>query len=132
MWLSVLAIGTGAALGANLRWLLSVWLNALFPVLPPGTLIANWLGAWLIGIAFALFGQLPQLSTEWRLFVVTGLLGALTTFSTFSIEMLGNIQMGRWGMALAGIALHVVGSLAMTALGMATFGAVRQLAGMLK
>ncbi len=132
MWLSVLAIGAGAALGANLRWLLSIWLNALFPALPPGTLAANLLGAWLIGVAFALFDQLPSLSTEWRLFVVTGFVGALTTFSTFSIEMLTNIQMGRWGMTLAGIVLHVAGSLAMAALGMATVTALRQLLGLLK
>lgn len=132
MWLSILAIGAGAALGANLRWLLSVWLNALFPALPPGTLAANLLGAWLIGVAFALFDQLPSLSTEWRLFVVTGFLGALTTFSTFSIEMLANIQMGRWGMTLAGIVLHLVGSLSLAALGMATVAALRQLPGLLK
>ena len=132
MWLSILAIGGGAALGANLRWLLSLWLNALFPTLPPGTLLANLLGSWLIGVAFASFAQLPSLSTEWRLFVVTGFLGALTTFSTFSIEMLANIQTGRWGMTLAGIALHVGGSLGMAALGMATFGSLRHLAGMLK
>ena len=132
MWLSILAIGAGAALGANLRWLLSVWLNALFPALPPGTLLANLLGSWLIGVAFASFAQLPSLPTEWRLFVVTGFLGALTTFSTFSIEMLANVQAGRWGMTLAGIALHVAGSLGMAGLGMATFGALRQLAGMLK
>ncbi|WP_136065647.1 fluoride efflux transporter CrcB [Modicisalibacter radicis] len=132
MWLSILAIGAGAALGANLRWLLSTWLNALFPALPPGTLAANLLGSWLIGVAFALFDQLPSLSTEWRLFVVTGFLGALTTFSTFSIEMLANIQAGRWGMTLAGIALHVAGSLSLAALGMATVAALRQLPGLLK
>lgn len=132
MWLSLVAIGAGAALGANLRWLLGMWLNALFPALPPGTLAANWLGAWLIGIAIALFAQLPQLSPEWRLFVVTGFLGALTTFSTFSAEMFGNLQAGRYAMALTGIAMHVAGSLAMTGLGIATFGALKQLGGIIK
>ncbi|MBZ9560419.1 MULTISPECIES: fluoride efflux transporter CrcB [Modicisalibacter] len=132
MWTSVVAIGAGAAIGANLRWLLGLWLNALFPSLPPGTLAANWLGAWLIGVAIALFAQLPQLSPEWRLFVVTGFLGALTTFSTFSAEMLTTLQSGKWGMALGGIALHVAGSLGMTALGMATFGVVKTLAGAIK
>ncbi|KXS39590.1 MULTISPECIES: fluoride efflux transporter CrcB [Modicisalibacter] len=131
MWLSIIAIGSGAALGANLRWLLGLWLNALFPSLPPGTLVANWLGAWLIGVAIALFGQLP-LAPEWRLFVVTGFLGALTTFSTFSAEMLSALQGGRWSLALTGIVLHVGGSLAMTAVGMATFQLMRNLAGAIR
>ncbi|MCK0715528.1 fluoride efflux transporter CrcB [Chromohalobacter sarecensis] len=132
MWLSIVAIGAGAALGANLRWLLGIWLNALFPAIPPGTLAANWLGAWLIGIAIAVFAQLPHLSPEWRLFVVTGFLGALTTFSTFSAEMFTNLQAGRYLMALSGIAVHVLGSLAMTGVGIATFGAIKHLTGVLK
>ncbi|MCK0745752.1 fluoride efflux transporter CrcB [Chromohalobacter nigrandesensis] len=132
MWLSIVAIGAGAALGANLRWLLGMWLNALFPAIPPGTLAANWLGAWLIGIAIAVFAQLPHLSPEWRLFVVTGFLGALTTFSTFSAEMFTNLQAGRYLMALSGIAVHVLGSLAMTGVGIATFGAIKHLTGVLK
>ncbi|MDV6317546.1 fluoride efflux transporter CrcB [Chromohalobacter sp. HP20-39] len=132
MWLSIVAIGAGAALGANLRWLLGIWLNALFPSIPPGTLAANWLGAWLIGLAIAVFAQLPHLSPEWRLFVVTGFLGALTTFSTFSAEMFTNLQAGRYLMALSGIAVHVLGSLAMTGVGIATFGAIKHLTGVLK
>ncbi|WP_342595526.1 fluoride efflux transporter CrcB [Salinicola lusitanus] len=129
MWLSVLSIGAGAAIGANLRWLLGVWLNALFPAIPPGTLVANLLGAWLIGIGIAFFAQLPSLSPELRLFVITGFLGALTTFSTFSAEMFGNIQAGRYGMALLGIGIHVLGSLAMTGLGFLTYGVIQNLLG---
>ncbi|MGO1345034.1 fluoride efflux transporter CrcB, partial [Chromohalobacter japonicus] len=127
MWFSIVAIGAGAALGANLRWLLGIWLNALFPSIPPGTLAANWLGAWLIGLSIAFFAQLPHLSPEWRLFVVTGFLGALTTFSTFSAEMFTNLQAGRYLMALSGIAVHVLGSLVMTGVGIATFGAIKHL-----
>lgn len=129
MWISVLAIGAGAAIGANLRWLLGLWLNSLFPAVPPGTLVANWLGAWLIGMAIGLFAWLPQLAPEWRLFLITGMLGALTTFSTFSAEMFTNLQAGRWGMAFAGIAVHVVGSLCMTGLGLATLALIRNLMG---
>jgi len=132
MWFSIVAIGAGAALGANLRWLLGIWLNALFPSIPPGTLATNWLGAWLIGLSIAFFAQLPHLSPEWRLFVVTGFLGALTTFSTFSAEMFTNLQAGRYLMALSGIAVHVLGSLAMTGVGIATFGAIKHLTGVLK
>ncbi|WP_280563165.1 fluoride efflux transporter CrcB [Chromohalobacter sp. 48-RD10] len=132
MWFSIVAIGAGAAFGANLRWLLGIWLNALFPSIPPGTLAANWLGAWLIGVAIAVFAQLPHLSPEWRLFVVTGFLGALTTFSTFSAEMFTNLQAGRYLMALSGIAVHVLGSLVMTGAGIATFGVIKHLTGVLK
>ncbi|OHV07709.1 fluoride efflux transporter CrcB [Kushneria phosphatilytica] len=132
MWLSMVAIGAGAALGANLRWLLGLGLNSLFPAIPPGTLVANLLGAWLIGIAIALFAALPELSPQWRMFIVTGFLGALTTFSTFSAEMFSNLQAGRYGMALTGIGIHVAGSLIMTGLGMATLVAIRQIMGVAK
>ncbi|MFP1683847.1 fluoride efflux transporter CrcB [Alloalcanivorax sp. C16-1] len=118
MWLSVVAISVGAALGANLRWFLSLGLNALFPAIPLGTLAANLLGGWLIGVALGVFAGLPSLTPEWRLLVVTGFLGALTTFSSFSAEMFINLQAGRWGLAAAGIAAHVVGSLCMTGLGL--------------
>lgn len=122
---SMLAIALGAALGANLRWGLGLGLNSLFPHLPPGTLAANLLGAFLIGIAIATFSALPELSSFWRLLVVTGFLGALTTFSTFSAEIYTQIQDGRLLVAFAGIAVHVAGSLAMTGLGMAAFALVR-------
>ncbi|MCM2973086.1 fluoride efflux transporter CrcB [Larsenimonas suaedae] len=125
MWYSMLAIGLGAALGANLRWGLGLMLNALFPAIPPGTLIANWLGSWLIGMALACFMALPELPPALKLFVVTGFLGALTTFSTFSAEMWSLLQSGRYLTALAGIALHVVGALCMTGLGFATVKLIR-------
>ncbi|WP_163559048.1 fluoride efflux transporter CrcB [Halomonas sp. NO4] len=129
MWLSMLAISAGAVLGANLRWGLGVWLNALFPAIPPGTLIANLLGGWAIGVAIALFAHLPQIAPEWRLFLITGFLGALTTFSAFSAEIFTQIQAERWGMALLGVVVHVGGSLMMTGLGIATFAAMRALIG---
>jgi|TARA_R100001143_G_scaffold35693_1_gene33287 fluoride exporter len=125
MWLYVVAVSAGAALGANARWLLGLWLNALFPALPLGTLAANLLGGWLIGLALGVFAWLPALAPEWRLFLVTGFLGALTTFSTFSAEMFEHLQSGRWAVALAGIAVHVAGSLAMTGLGFAMVSLVR-------
>lgn len=126
---SILAIALGAALGANLRWMLGLALNSLFPALPPGTLAANLLGAWLIGLAIAAFAALPELSPLWRLAVITGFLGALTTFSTFSAEIFTQIQAGRLGWAFAGIAAHVLGSLAMTGLGMASFVLIRHILG---
>ncbi|QEA40114.1 fluoride efflux transporter CrcB [Pistricoccus aurantiacus] len=121
MGLSMIAIGAGAAIGANLRWLLGLWLNQYFPGVPLGTLLANWLGAWLIGLGLAFFSAQPQLSQEWRFFAITGLLGALTTFSTFSAEMFADIQAGRWLVALAGIGLHVAGSILLVALGIFSF-----------
>lgn len=127
--LSMLAIALGAAIGANIRWALGLSLNALFPNLPPGTLAANLLGAWLIGVAIALFSALPELSAFWRLAVITGFLGALTTFSTFSAEVFTQIQAGRLVWAAVEITVHVAGCLVMTGLGMLTIAWVRQLAG---
>jgi len=123
--LAILSISAGAALGAVLRWLLSVSLNLLFPALPPGTLLANLLGAYLIGVALAVFAANPQLAPEWRLFVVTGFLGGLTTFSTFSAESVALLQQGRWGWGLAHMATHLAGSLLMTALGLASVQLLR-------
>lgn len=120
MWLSVVAISLGAMIGANLRWALALWGNRWFPDIPPGTLIANLIGAWLIGMAISFFSQ-STLSPEWRLFVITGLLGALTTFSTFSLEMVAAIHAGKWLMAALGVLLHVVGSLSLTVLGILSY-----------
>lgn len=120
MFSSVLAISVGAAAGAVSRWLLGLGFNALFPTIPPGTLIANLLGGYLIGIALTFFAANPTLSPEWRLMIITGFLGGLTTFSTFSAEVSGLIQQGRLMWAGVAIAVHVCGSLAMTLLGMAT------------
>ena len=126
MLLAVIAISLGAALGALLRWGLGVALNGLFPVLPPGTLVANLIGGYGIGVAVALFAQMPSLSPEWRLFVITGFLGGLTTFSTFSVEVVHALQQGRTAWAMASVAVHVAGSLSMTLLGMASVGLLRR------
>ena len=117
---AIIAISLGAALGALLRWLLGVGLNHLFPAVPPGTLVANLVGGYLIGLAMALFAQAPDVPPEWRLFVITGFLGGLTTFSTFSAEVVAALQQGRLGWAAATIGTHVLGSLGLTLLGLAT------------
>ena len=122
MYLAAAAIALGAALGALLRWGLGMGLNHWFPNLPLGTVVANLAGGYLIGLALGVSASIPQLSLEWRLFVITGFLGGLTTFSTFSAEVVGALQQGRTGWALATVAVHVLGSLTMTALGLATAG----------
>ena len=122
---SILSISAGASLGALLRWFLSERLNPLLPFLPPGTLAANLIGGYLVGVAVALFAGLPDLSPQWRLFVITGFLGGLTTFSTFSAEVVTQLQQGRPGWALATATLHLSGSLALTALGIATVAWLR-------
>ncbi|MBL8326654.1 MAG: fluoride efflux transporter CrcB [Rubrivivax sp.] len=123
---AALAVATGAMLGAWLRWGLAVWLNGQFPSLPPGTLVANLAGGYLIGLAVAIFAANPAWPVEWRLFLVTGFLGALTTFSTFSAEVVGLLQQGRLGWALATVSTHVLGSLAMTLAGIATPALLRR------
>lgn len=123
---AAVAVGVGAALGAWLRWGLGVGLNRLFPALPPGTLVANLLGGYLIGVAVAALAQAPQLAPEWRLFIITGFLGGLTTFSTFSAEVVQALQQGRTGWALATVGSHVLGSVGMTLLGMATVAMLRR------
>ncbi|PVZ65426.1 fluoride efflux transporter CrcB [Pelagibaculum spongiae] len=115
---SIIAISAGASIGATLRWLIGSALNSLFPSIPPGTLIANLLGAYLIGLALAMFAHFPSLAPEWKLLVITGFLGSLTTFSTFSAEITGLLQQGRIMMAAGAISLHLFGSLIMTSLGM--------------
>lgn len=116
-----IAVGIGAAIGAWLRWGLSLWLNPLHPSIPLGTLAANLGGGYLIGLAVAFFAQHPGLSPEWRLLLITGFLGGLTTFSTFSAEMFTLFARAQVAMGLAAIGLHVAGSLAMTGLGVLTF-----------
>ena len=125
MTLTLVAISVGAALGALLRWLLAVRLNALFPALPAGTLAANLVGGYLIGVAIAFFAQHPSLAPEWRLLTVTGFLGGLTTFSTFSAEVVAQLMAGRLVLALATIGVHVLGSVAMTLLGIGTVRLLR-------
>jgi CrcB protein len=124
--IALLAIGGGAALGAIARWGLAVALNGLFPALPPGTLAANWIGGYLIGIALGAFAHHLPVAPEWRLFVITGFLGGLTTFSTFSAEIVEQIQAGRIGWAAAGVTAHVAGSLLLTIAGLATYEGLRR------
>lgn len=125
MYLSIAAISLGAALGALLRWVLGAQLNALFPSLPPGTLVANLVGGYLIGVAVAFFAGNPTLSPEWRLLTITGFLGGLTTFSTFSAEVVDQLMAGRLAWALSTILAHVLGSVAMTLLGIGTVSLLR-------
>jgi len=114
-----IAVGVGAAIGAWLRWALALALNAVVPNLPLGTLAANLVGGLLIGAAVELFTVHPVIAPEIRLFVITGLLGGLTTFSTFSAESVALLQRAEYGWALALIAAHLLGSIAMTLLGIA-------------
>ncbi len=120
MMLAVIAVSVGAALGSLLRWGMAASLNHLFPALPPGTLAANLIGGYLVGVALAVLANAPQLAPEWRLFIITGLLGGLTTFSTFSAEVVTALQHGRAAWALTTVVGHVLGSVAMTFAGFAT------------
>ncbi|MBS7780317.1 fluoride efflux transporter CrcB [Acidovorax sp. CCYZU-2555] len=121
--LPVLAICIGACLGALARWRLGLWLSTPHG-LPWGTLAANIVGGYLIGVCVAAFDALPHLDPAWRLALVTGFLGALTTFSSFSAEVVGMLQHQRYGPALGWTSLHVLGSLAMTVAGMASVHAL--------
>lgn len=121
MWKPILAISSGAALGALLRWQLGIRLNSLLPALPMGTLTANLVGGYIVGLAVAYFAQAPQIAPEWRLLIITGFCGGLTTFSTFSAEIVTSLQEGRLGWAMASIGAHLGGSLLMTLAGLATW-----------
>lgn len=127
MWSPVLAISFGAAAGALLRWQLGVRMNSLFPVLPLGTLAANLVGGYIIGLAIAYLAEAPQLAPEWRLFIITGFCGGLTTFSTFSAEVTTRLQEGQLLWALGAIAIHVAGSLIMTFAGLVTVQLLKSL-----
>ena len=118
--LSVFAICVGASLGALMRWGLGLWLNTSAALLPWGTLAANLIGGYLVGVCVAVFNNLPELDPVWRLALVTGFLGALTTFSSFSAEVVGMIQLQRYTLALGTAALHLLGSLTLTVLGLKT------------
>ncbi len=120
--LQVFSICVGACLGALARWRLGLWLNP-GGLIPWGTLAANLIGGYLIGVCVAVFQALPQLDPAWRLALVTGFLGALTTFSSFSAEVVGMLQQQRYLLALGTTSVHLLGSLLLTVLGMqsATF-----------
>ncbi|WP_291929758.1 fluoride efflux transporter CrcB [Limnohabitans sp.] len=121
--LTVIAICLGACVGALSRWQLGLWLNpssAAAGLLPWGTLAANLIGGYLVGVCVGVFQQLPELDPVWRLAMVTGFLGALTTFSSFSAEVVAMLQQGRLALALGTASLHLFGSLALTLLGLRT------------
>ena len=115
-----LAVGVGAALGAWLRWFFGVTLNAVNPNLPYGTLAANLIGGYLVGVAVEYFSQQGGLPIEIRLFVITGFLGGLTTFSSFSAEAVGLLMENRYAWAILLISSHLLGSIIMTVLGIFT------------
>lgn len=117
---SLIAIFIGAGLGALLRWWLGLTLNSYFPRIPPGTLAANLIGGYIIGVAVAIFATYSDLAPEWRLFVITGFCGGLTTFSTFSSEIVALLQQGQALDACGAAALHPAGSVLMTFAGIAT------------
>jgi fluoride exporter len=121
MWKSIVAISVGGGLGSLLRWWLGMLFNAHFPTMPPGTLAANLVGGYIIGLAIAFFATYGALAPEWRLFVITGFCGGLTTFSTFSAEITVLLQQGRVLWALAAAATHLLGSILMTFAGIGTF-----------
>jgi CrcB protein len=123
--LSWLAVGVGAAIGAWLRWGLGMWLTNVHAHLQAGTLAANLAGGYAVGIALGFFTANPQLSPEWRLFIVTGFLGGLTTFSSFSGESVALLQRGEYGWALTHTLLHLVGSILLCVAGFATWRALR-------
>jgi fluoride exporter len=116
----LLAICVGASAGAVLRWWLGLALNPYSTSIPPGTLAANLIGAYIVGLAVAVFASSTAIAPEWRALIIIGFCGGLTTFSTFSLELVGLLQQGRAVTALGATALHVLGSTLMTFAGMGT------------
>jgi CrcB protein len=125
MWKLILVIGSGASVGALMRWQLGLKLNAIYPQLPLGTLSANLIGGYIIGLAASYTAQNPNLSPEWRLLIMTGFCGGLTTFSTFSLEVVSLLQQGKLMWAMLNISIQVLGSLIMTFLGFASWQAIK-------
>lgn len=125
-WLVALSVGSGAAIGAVLRWALSYALNPKWATLPLGTLSVNLIGAYLIGLAAAAFASHPAVPPAVRLFVVTGFLGGLTTFSTFSSEAVALLSGAHYGRAALHVLLHGGGSFLLTALGMFSWHAIEE------
>jgi CrcB protein len=117
--LGLAAVGLGAVLGAWLRWGLGVWLNPVVPEVPLGTLAANLAGGFIVGVAIEFFGAYPGVAPEWRLAIITGFLGALTTFSTFSAESVVLLARAQYAWAGLHMGVHLAGSLAMTIAGVA-------------
>ncbi|CAN7282834.1 fluoride efflux transporter CrcB [Variovorax sp. LjRoot290] len=124
--LPVFAICVGASLGALARWGLGLWLSTPGASIPYGTLASNLIGGYLVGVAVAMFQAIPQLDPVWRLLLITGFLGGLTTFSSFSAEVIAMLMQDRLALAFGTAALHVCGSLVLTWMGIRT---VQQFAG---
>lgn len=122
---SILAVSAGGAIGCVARWIVGAKLNSVLPSIPLGTLLANLAGCYMIGLAIAYLGARPELAPEWRLFIVTGFLGGLTTFSSLSAEVAVALQAGRLAAAFGELALHVGGGLLLVFLGMATAVSLR-------
>jgi len=125
MWLSLLVIFIGAGCGALLRAGFNLLTVSASSVIPLGTLLANMVGGYLVGIAVAFFESNPHFSPEWKLFVITGFLGGLTTFSSFSAEVVSFLQRGEYAWALGTALLHLAGSLVLTFLGILTYQALK-------
>jgi len=123
--INFLAVALGATVGAWLRWLLSLWLNRHADMLPWGTFAANMLGGYMVGIVLGVIASHPEWPQFWRLLLVTGFLGGLTTFSTFSAEVIGFVEEGRLGMALTYAGTSLAGSLVLTFLGLLTAQSLR-------
>lgn len=126
MWKSIVAICIGASLGALFRWWLGLKLNSLLPSISPGTLAANLIGGYIIGLAIAVFTTYSALAPPWRLLVMTGFCGGLTTFSTFSAELVTLLREGRPLWACCAMVLHLAGSLSMTFLGVGTLNLIKR------
>lgn len=120
MYLSLLSIALGSVIGAWLRWGISLRFNSVFENIPFGTILVNLIGAFIIGLAVSFFSN-SSISPNYKLFLVTGFCGALTTFSTFSIEVVGLLQASKFEYAISTIAIHVIGSLIFTLLGIFTY-----------
>lgn len=121
MWKLIIALSLGSVLGGLSRWFLGLKLNSLFPTMPPGTLSANLIAGYVVGVAVAFFAQAPGVAPEWRLLIITGFCGGLSTFSTFSAEVATLLQQGRLAWAMGAISIHVTGSVVMTLAGIATW-----------
>jgi CrcB protein len=115
--LGLMSVALGAVLGAWLRWGFGLWLNPFWPEVPLGTLVANLLGGFVIGAAIEFFAAYPGIAPEWRLALITGFLGALTTFSTYSAESVSLLMRGQYAWALGHAGLHLAGSISMTIAG---------------
>jgi CrcB protein len=129
MWRSVAAICVGGSLGCVLRWFIALWLNGPPSIVPLGTLAANLIGAYIVGIAVAFFTLNENIAPEWRVLVITGFCGGLTTFSSFSAEVVTLLRNHRMLWAFSTIGLHLFGSLLMTFAGFATVAGFKNASG---